>query len=146
MKDLKKISIWILLMLPVAFVVTGCATTSQKQLLESNDSQVKLRAIQTRAFDTTDKEKAMRTVISTLQDLDFVISDANFDIGTVTGNKFVSSNVLKISVTIRPRGETQLLIRANAQWGITAVEEPEQYQDFFTSLEKSMFLTANQVD
>lgn len=37
-------------------LVVGCQTT-QERLLDSDTSQVKLRNIQTRAFDTTDKEK-----------------------------------------------------------------------------------------
>ena len=51
-----------------------------------------------------------------------------------------------MTVTIRPRGETQTLIRANAQYNITPVEDPIPYQQFFAALEKSMFLTAHQVD
>ena len=44
-----------------------------------------------------------------------------------------------MTVTVRPRGETQMLVRANAQYMNQAVEEPKPYQDFFVSLEKSMF-------
>ena len=47
---------------------------------------------------------------------------------------------------VRPRGETQTLVRANAQYELRAVEDPEPYQQFFTSLEKAMFLTAHAVD
>ncbi len=135
--------------LPILLAVlllSGCAATSKSQLLQSNDSQVMLRSIQTRAFDTSDKEKTMRTTISTLQDLDFVIRSANSDVGTISGTKFVAGNALNMTVTVRPRGETQMLVRANAQWGIKAVEDPETYQDFFTSLEKAIFLTAHQID
>jgi hypothetical protein len=38
------------------------------------------------------------------------------------------------------------LVRANAQYGIKSAEDPETYQDFFTALEKAIFLTAQQVD
>ena len=129
-----------------AALVGGCATTSQNQLLATDESQVQLRSIQTRAFDTADKEKTMRTIISTMQDLDFVIEKADFMLGSVSGSKSFTNQLLKMSVTVRPRGEKQLLVRANAQYGIRAVETPEQYQDFFTALEKAMFLTAQQVD
>jgi len=40
----------------------------------------------------------------------------------------------------------QLLVRANAQYGSKAIEDPKIYQDFFAALEKSIFLTAQQVD
>lgn len=138
---------WTLLSIAVLLVCVGCAgTASQKQLLAADESQIKLRSIQTRAFDTSDKEKTLRTVITTLQDLDFVVEGANFELGSVTGTKFIQNNTLKMSVTVRPRGETQLLVRANAQYGLNAIEEPEPYQDFFDALGKAMFLTAQQVD
>ncbi len=136
-------SIFVILFL--IFILSGCATTAGKAF-ETNESQVKLRSMQTRAFDTTDKEKMMRTVISTMQDLDFVIDKADLMLGSVTGSKFLGNIVVTMSVTVRPRGEKQLLVRANAQYGIKSIEDPGTYQDFFTALEKAMFLTAQQVD
>lgn len=126
-------------------IFTGCATTTQR-VLDSEQSQVQLRSIQTRAFDTVDNEKMLRTVMSTLQDLDFVIDRADLDLGSVTASKFANNNLLKMTVTVRARAETQLLVRANAQFGLRAIVDPEPYQDFFNSLEKAMFLTAHQVD
>ena len=111
-----------------------------------NESQVKLRSIQTRVFDMTDKKKLMQAVISTMQDLDFVLDDADILLGSVTGSKYIGYAVITMTVTVRPRGETQLLVRANAQHGIVSVEDPGTYQDFFVALEKSLFLTAHQVD
>jgi len=127
------------------FILSGCATTAGKAF-ETNESQVKLRSIQTRAFDTTDKKIMMQTVISTMQDLDFVIGKADFTLGSVTGSKFLGQTVVTMTVIVRPRGEKQLLVRANAQYGITSVEDPGTYQDFFIALEKALFLTAQQVD
>lgn len=135
----------IFLILLLIITLTGCATPAVNAL-GSNESQVKLRSIQTRAFDTIDKKKMMQTVISTMQDLDFVIDKADFMLGSVTGSKFLGQAVVTMSVTVRSRGEKQLLVRANAQYGVSTVEDPATYQDFFNSLEKSIFLTAQQVD
>lgn len=126
-------------------VLSGCATTAGKAF-ETSESQVKLRSMQTRAFDTTDKQKMMQTVISTMQDLEFVIDKADLTLGSVSGSKFLGYTVVTMTVTVRPRGEKQLLVRANAQYGIKSVEDTGTYQDFFVALEKSMFLTAQQVD
>ena len=131
----------------------GC-TSSKEQLLKMDESQVQLRSIQTRAFDTTEKDKMLRTVISTLQDLGYIVNEANEVIGTVSARtthikyKFLEKKKypLLITVTVRPRGETQLLVRANAQYNQKAVENPLVYQNFFTVLEKSIFLTAHEVD
>ena len=132
---------WMLIAVTFTF---GCATT-QQQLLDSNQSQVQLRSIQTRAFDTTDREKTLRTVMATLQDLGFVVDQADATLGTVTATK-LNRYALRMTVSIRPRGETQTLVRANCQYQEKPVVDPEPYQQFFTSLEKAMFLAAHQVD
>jgi hypothetical protein len=122
----------------------GCGT-SKKQLLKTNQEALKVRAVQTRAFDTTDQKQTLRTVISTMQDLEFVIQRADADLGAVSGTK-LDGHVTRLTVTVRPRGSTQVLVRANAQHGLDAVEDPVPYQNFFTALEKAMFLTAHEVD
>ena len=126
----------------------GCVS-SQKQLLQTDASQVMLRSIQSRAFDTTDREKTLRTIISTLQDLGFVVDKADAMLGTVSATKLDKYH-LRMTVSIRPRGKTQTLVRANAQYfggyQTVAVEDPEPYQRFFTSLGKAMFLEAHETD
>ena len=134
------------ILVSICLLIGGCATTSQNQLLQADQSQVKLRSMQTRAFDTTDKNKMLRTIIATLQDLNFVVQKTDADLGTVTADKFINNQVLSMSVTVRPRGEKQLLVRANAQYGIKAIDDPVIYQDFFNGLEKAIFLTAQQVE
>lgn len=137
-------NILVLFLVVCLFLVAGC-TTTQQHLLDSDSSQVQLRSIRTRAFDTTDKEKTLRTVISTLQDLGFVLDKADATLGTVSATK-LSNYALRMTVTVRPRGETQLLVRANAQYNVKPVTDPEPYQQFFASLGKAMFLTAHQAD
>lgn len=129
----------------------SCQTDSRQQVLAISKSQVELRSFQTRAFDTTDKEKTLRTVMATMQDLGFVLDKADAVLGTVSGTKLGKTEMgapfqIRMTVSVRPRGKTQLLIRANAQYKLEAIEDPKPYQDFFAALQKSMFLTAHQVD
>lgn len=126
-----------------ALLLTGCATTNQR-VLDSEQSQVQLRSIQTRTFETTDKDKTLRTVIATLQDLGFVIDKADQTLGTVTGTK-LNRYTVKMTVTVRPHNNG-VLVRANGQYNITQITDPIMYQNFFTSLEKAMFLQANAID
>ena len=128
----------------VVLTLAGCGT-SKKQLLAADESQVKLRSIQTRVYDTTDSERMLRTVMATLQDLNFVIDDANLDLGTVSATK-LDRYTIRMTVSVRPRGQTQLLVRANAQCNLRAIEEPGPYQQFFDVLSKSLFLAVHQVD
>ena len=131
------------ILLLLTFVV-GCQS-SKKQLLATGESQVQLRSIQSRVFDTTDRQKMLRTVMATLQDLGFVIDNADEILGTVSATK-LDRYALRMTVTIRPRGNTQMLVRASAQYQRRAVEDPEPYQQFFDALGKAMFLTAHAVD
>ena len=130
----------------ITIFLTGCVTDSKKELFRVDTSQVQLRSFQTRAFDTTDRDKTLKTIIATMQDLGFVITRADADVGIVTGSKLAGGNSAMLTVTVRDKNDKQIMVRANAQQKLKAVESPEMYQDFFVSLEKAMFLKAQEVD
>jgi hypothetical protein len=139
----------LLLLIPL-FLLTSCMTTHDR-LLDMDTSQVQLRSIQSRAFDTMDKELTMRAIIATLQDLGFMLDRADYTLGVVAASKsradvLHAPGSIRITVTVRPRGEKQLLVRANAEYQLQPITDPKPYQNFFNSLEKAMFLQAHQVD
>ena len=119
----------------------GCANVSSKQQVLAAGSQVEVRSYQTRSYDTTDKTRVMRAVMSTLQDLRFVIDKADDTVGIVSATK-LDGYALTMSVSVRPSGE-QMVVRANAQFNLKAIEEPGPYQDFFSALDKGLFLDDN---
>jgi len=132
-------------------LLSACQSDSREQLLKTGKSQVALRSIQSRVFDTNDRKKTLRTVIATMQDLGFVVDKADAVLGSVSGTKFDRTTFslpyrLRMTVTVRQHGETRLMVRANAQYNITPVEDPEPYQNFFNALSKSMFLDANLIE
>lgn len=136
--------------LKIAFIaavalMSGCVATMNQRVLDSGDeSQIQKRSYQTRAFDTQDKEAVLRAVIATLQDLGFVIDRADLMLGSVSATK-LDAYLLRITVSTRIRGD-QSIVRANAQYNVTPIEDPKPYQDFFNSLSKSLFLQAQEVD
>ena len=133
--------VWMLIasLLPLG----GCATQDSHVL--AGGSAVELRSYQTRAFDTTDMRKMMRTTIAVLQDLGFIIDKTDEDLGMITGTK-LSGYQIRMTVIVRPRGEKQLAVRASAIYNNEPIEDPMPYQDFFTALEKGIFLTAHNID
>jgi hypothetical protein len=76
--------------------LTGCVST-HNDVLGTRHSQVQMRNYQSRAFETEDKAMVLRAVISTMQDLDFIIERADEKLGTISGTSF--SNASKLTVT-----------------------------------------------
>ena len=122
-----------LLMLIPLLLLAGCMTTHD-HLLDMNTSQVQLRNIQSRAFDTTDKEKTMRAIIATLQDLGFMLDRADYTLGVVTASKARADVMqvpaaLRVTVTVRPTGREaapgagQCGVSAGTRHGAQAVPE-----------------------
>jgi hypothetical protein len=154
---------------------------SRDQIWLSEASQVKVRAAQSRVFETADRLKTLQAVVSTFQDLGFTIEVSDEVLNIVSGKKFVDleggefwsdpsyymyrddglliltkqyrtwgpfyhrSDLVRLTATIRPRGETQVVVRASAQYYLGAVEDPTPYQRFFRTLEQALFLQANTV-
>lgn len=78
--------------------LTGCPTPyewrhegqwdSRDQVWLSEQSQVKLRAAQSRVFDTTDRRRTIEAVIDTMQDLGFMVEVLDENLGIVSGKRF----------------------------------------------------------
>lgn len=127
-----------------SFLLYGCETPQPKpELLAPTDAQMKIRSLQTRSFETKDRNLAIRGVIAALQDLGFIIERANEPLGLVTAARFAEPNyydVLSVTVTVRQDGEERMMIRANAIYNNRPIDDPKVYQNFFASLERSLFL------
>jgi len=130
-------------LLPIV-LLAGC-NYSHKELLKAPEEQAALRTMQTRIYDTTDEQKTLRAVIATLQDLGFVIDDANAMLGIVSATKFEGGTV-RIQVSVKRHGEKQISVRASAQSGTKTLTDPAAYQEFFASLSKGMFLSAHEIE
>jgi hypothetical protein len=130
--------------LGLVFALHGCVPLNQR-VLDSDQSQLQLRQIQSRVFDTTEREKTLRTVIATLQDLNFVVDKADLGLGTVTATK-LDGYALRMTVSVYPRGQRQLVVRANGQFNDQPVVDAVPYQSFFAALSRAMFLTAHALD
>jgi hypothetical protein len=56
------------------------------------------------------------------------------------------SNLVRFTVTVRKRNESQLVVRASAQFYLRPIEDPIPYQHFFRALEQAIFLEGHSVE
>jgi hypothetical protein len=126
-------------------MLCGCVPPQPgPELLAPTEAQMKIRSAQTRTFDVRDRQVAMRSVIAALQDLGFIIERANDALGLVSAARFAEPNyydVLGVTVTVRPQADGRVMIRANAIYNNKPIEDPKVYQNFFATLERSLFVT-----
>lgn len=136
--------LWSVIVMVGVSALHGCqAPVPSQDLLAPTDAQMKIRSVQTRTFDVKDRQAAMRGVIAALQDLGFIIERANEPLGLVTAARFAEPNfydVLGVTVTVRPQAEGRMMIRANAIYNNKPIEDPKVYQNFFATLERSLFI------
>lgn len=154
---------------------------ARMQIWLSEESQVKVRAAQTRVFDTQDRRKMLQAIVMTLQDLNCKIDVLDEELGIVSAKKYVAleqpafvdpayvlyrpdtllfltrhyrtwgpflhrSDLVRITVSVRNRNASQLVVRASAQFYLRAVENPAPYQQFFRTLEQAVFLEGHAVE
>jgi hypothetical protein len=149
---------------------------SRTQIWRAEASQVKVRAAQSRVFDTSDKVRVLAAVVATFQDLGFQVEVLDEELGVVSGKKFTNlerpkvvpdpsyflydegalivftkafrswgpfwhrSDLVRLTVTVRERNQSQLIVRASLQFYLRPIESPEPYQKFFRAVEQTLFL------
>jgi len=180
------------LVVGLCLLLQGCPTPyewrhqdqwdSREQIWLSEESQVKLRAAQSRLFETTDRRRTLEAIVDTMQDLGFMVEVLDEELGIISGKRFEPlerpslgtdpyyqlyddqslliftksyhtwgpfwhrSDLVRLTVTVRKRNDTQFVVRASAQYYLRAVEDPAPYQKFFRTLEQALFLQSQLVE
>jgi hypothetical protein len=109
-------------------LLQGCMTQwgaelqmdSTSQILMSESSQVRLRSVQSRVFDTTDRFRIMRAVVAALQDMYFRVDVLDEDLGVISGKKLFHEDDDPVSDFTYIRYKTDELISFNSSfrtWG-----------------------------
>ena len=133
-----------LLVFSLAVLLQACSSTPQKppeDLLSLTEAPMKIRSYQSRSYDAKDQKKVLRAVVAALLDLGFIIERVNVPLGLVTAGKFAKSGFVEATVTVRPKGEERMEIRANALFNTRPIEDPKAYQNFFSAVQRSLFLS-----
>lgn len=94
-------SLAVMLATGLCLLLQGCPTPydlrhedqwdAREQVWRSEESQVKMRAAQSRTFDTVDRQRVLEAVVVAMQDLDFKVEVLDEDLGIVSGKKFIEN-------------------------------------------------------
>jgi hypothetical protein len=134
------------ILIAAALLGQGCTPQPGEELLAPTVAQTRLRSFQSRTFDVPDRQLAMRGVIAALQDLGFSVERADEPLGLVTAARFAEPNfydVVAVTVTVRPVTGDRILIRVTAVYNNKPIEDPKIYQNFFATVERSLFVSRN---
>ena len=137
----------------VAAAVTGCAGTGGS----TGGNTTNLQSIQTRVVDTSDRQRMLRAVIATLQDVGFVLESADAALGRANALRWVrdgglldDDGVLRIRMKVGRSGQTQLFVRATIHYGLALssrhehldgsvlIRDPGPYLRFFRALDRTL--------
>lgn len=153
-----------------ALLVTGCHRHREEVL-----TQLQVREIQTRDFDTKDMKSVMKSMMNVLQDEGFIIKNAVLDLGLLSAEKHVdienkASAAFQTLLSSHPRWDKQQVLEASANvsefgekirirmnfqtkifdnWGrpsnIETIYDSLYYQNFFERVGKGLFLADQEI-
>ncbi len=113
--------------------ISGCASQIDPALLKQRQLQV--QRMQTRVFDTNDRTGLVRGVVAAMQDLKFIIDNADIQQGIIAAKKY-SAYPIEMTVTVQPISSKQILVHGIAQYNLKPIEDPFLYEQFFSSLQE----------
>ena len=162
--------------------LTAARADSERKEMEANrkpeQTQLQIRALQTREYDAERKADILPVALAVLQDDGYVVQNANMELGLLSAHKqlhekkvddtgtaflkgffgggMVSSqkfSTIETNITVTPFGD-KLRVRLSARLSALSttgnmqyeqVTEPKFYQEFFTKLEKGLFIEREQI-
>jgi len=170
---MKKTIFLVLPLISVMLVLSGCLAPPPQK------TQLEIRQFQTRSYDTTDFKMVVKAVMSALQDQDFIIKQADLDLGFINAQKnldvesgperflsgflaflgggtahYKKNSITEASANISEFGD-QIRVRVNFQnelidnqgrvIKVQQVQDEKFYQEFFSRVDKSIFLAKEKV-
>lgn len=118
---------------------------------------LEIRQMQTRNYEVKNKKELMEGIVNVLQDRDYLLNESSYNLGVVSGYKECKEGRRYVryetSVQITELNNNNYKVRTNFikknidQFGAPStqidISNPEEfYREFFTQLNKSMFIEA----
>lgn len=124
----------LLLCTALLLIWPACASAGKSESFASPEEVLALREIQTRRFEAEDPVRLLKAAMAAMQDLQFVIDDAEPALGLAVGTSLARGSRVQVSVFVRPVGDDRYSVRASVHRGPFRVDEPRVYRDFFDAI------------
>lgn len=164
---------WIMVLILTGLCLT--AACRKGNLAPPERTQLEIRQIQSRSFDTRDHPLVMKSVINVLQDDGFIVRNANLELGLISASKELyveevekdemgrryglpvhahfaqiesSATVNAVDQQIRVRVNFQVTLFDDDHRKVIAVSpilEGNYYQDFFSKVDKGIFIQKEKI-
>ena len=138
-------------------------------------TQLEIRQVQTRTFDTQDQLLVMKAVLNVLQDDGFIVNNANSELGLISASKEIPTEKIEKSEMQRRFGfhihahfvlieasatinliDRQTRVRVNFQikffnddhkklLTVSQIMEGNYYQEFFSKVDKGIFIQREKI-
>lgn len=159
----------IALILVFSLILAGCVTPPPKP---PEMTELQIREIQTRQYEGANFNEAMKAVVASLQDQEFIVTNANENLGLVTAYKDIEETDewtrfwvgaqgsyqtirrIEVNATVRQEGKI-IKIRINlVAKGMTntggviwtrPIYDLEAYQKIFSKIDKSLFIEKEKI-
>lgn len=120
-------------------LLAACGPPSPREVIfEPPQRQQQIRNLQSHLFSETDRIRIMRAVIVTLQDLDFVITQADSRLGYI-GAVRLQGYSMHVTIKVDDMGADTNLVRVSLAAGLLVIPD-DAYQEFFASVQKNLAL------
>ncbi|MCS7215494.1 MAG: hypothetical protein RMI30_00380 [Thermodesulfovibrio sp.] len=160
---------WLIFICFTVFILVSCVTPPPKP---PDMSELQIREIQTRQYENANYIEAIKAVVASLQDQEFIITSANESLGLVTAYKDIEEKDQWTEFWVGPKGSYQTIrrIEANATIrheskvikirinliakGITntggvvwtrPIYDSEAYQRIFSKIDKAIFIEKEKI-
>ncbi|MCH8028665.1 MAG: hypothetical protein IH874_01880 [Candidatus Dadabacteria bacterium] len=146
----------------------GAVAASKVKEKGPEKTQLQIRELQTRLFDTRNSKKVLKTMLNVLQDDGFIVKEANVELGLLTAAKEIDvetkgavfwgtlfktawekNATVEVTANVSEFGK-QTRVRVNFQKkvydssgrvaSVELIEDLKFYQEFFAKVDKGLFI------
>ena len=146
----------------LAVCLTGCALETPADLFAPTEDMLQARQRETRRYEGISEPELLSASVAVLQDMGFMLTEADTKLGVLTGTKnrtgnvFQTNQTISVTLVVRPVFDSQgqplpkshqvrvnfnrVILYTNGKSKAENLNSPELFTEFHDKLSKSVFI------